>query len=136
METNTTPNPIPMQRSSHSRMLYAFITLLLFLLVLSVGWNIYSFLKKKDVPDLPVPQSSASDLFEIQNALVTGEITEVNGTTITITTQIGKKGSLPLAENVTISDLNEFSATPSSDVKSIKKNKTANGNAQVIKGEY
>jgi hypothetical protein len=138
MEFNS-PVPTPaipnISKTNSPRIWYLTTALLILLLALSLGWNIYSPRMKSSVNSPLIPSSSASNIFELQNAFITGEITEINGNRITITTKAGK-GELRVADNVSISDLNENSATPSSDLKNIKTNKLANINAQVIKDEY
>lgn len=128
--------PSPPSNSKNFRIWYFTTALLILFLAISLGWNIYSFRTNISGSRLDVPSSPASGIFEVQNAFITGEIIGINGNKIIITNKAGTKGELRIADNFSVSDLNENSATPSSDLKNIKTNKTANINAQVIKDEY
>jgi hypothetical protein len=117
------------------------IILLAVLLFASLGWNVYN-LTKNPAPALPAAQpqapeeSSSSSLFNIQTASITGKITAVNGNRLTVVNNQDVTGDVDLGETITIRDLQNPTASPSSDLKSIKPDQDAIIHLEFKDGKY
>jgi hypothetical protein len=105
-----------------------------------VGTNLFMSAKPSD----PSPQSednkktTVEELASDQSAIITGQITEVEGRRITIRNLENKSGILQLADPVYINDSSrtQRTASASTDIKDIPLNQSVIVNASALNGEY
>jgi len=109
-----------------NKKLYLAILVLVVLLVLSLGWNIFSSMKKEGsslTGGVKPPTVTNTSLFDSQNATFMGKVTAVEGNKLTVESNKGVKGEIMANENLIVLDPSNPIATPSSDLKKLQLNK-------------
>jgi hypothetical protein len=118
---------------------YLIIIVLVILLTISTGWNLYSANGLR-IMGTKAPQSNPpegdSSLFDNQSANFTGKITAVNGNKLTVKNNRDITGEITVASSPTIFRFSNLPASPSSDLKTIETNKDVAINLQVKDGRY